>query len=146
VGPAPVYTVDRGSASRLWCWSVSGIATFSEISRPSERDEIGSDAQGRAIRRSVPAAAARAAPDAFHSGERERVIELIHRLEDFAGWEMSGIVAAKAWTAREMRRALDMDVPESRYADHHEETQKRYFEEDQQREAWLAEVRAARGS
>ncbi len=59
----------------------------------------------------------------------DRVIRVIEQLEAWQGWERSGIVAAKAFAARRMRKALGLDLPDPKLAQMHVDLQRQAFEE-----------------
>lgn len=60
--------------------------------------------------------AAFAAPVA---SDRTRMIEVIEQLEAYQPWETSGTVAAKAFAAWQMRKALGLDMPNPKTAQMH---------------------------
>ena len=51
--------------------------------------------------------------------DRAKVIEVIEKLEDWRGWETSAVVAAKAFAAWQIRKALGLDLPNSWAAQMH---------------------------
>ena len=57
------------------------------------------------------------------------LLDVIHELESWQGWEASSVVAAKAYAAYRMREALGMDLPDPKYARMHLEFQRCRFED-----------------
>lgn len=83
------------------------------------------DAPIAAVGLSVPSCAMAApAPEA----DRERIIRLIEQLEAWQGWEPTRAVAAKAFAAWQMRRALGLDLPDPQTAQMHVDFQRQQFE------------------
>jgi hypothetical protein len=58
---------------------------------------------------------------------RARIVQVIEQLEACQGWEASSVVAAKAFAAWQMRRALGLDLPDPATARLHVEYQARQF-------------------
>ena len=79
----------------------------------------------------VPAAVA--SGSAAGGGERARLLDLIAHLEAWQGWEASSVVAAKAFAAWQIRKAMGMDLPNSKTAQMHIDYQRLSF--DQYRES-----------
>lgn len=64
------------------------------------------------------------------------LLDVIHELEGWQGWEASCVVAAKAYAAYRMREALGMELPDPEYARMHLDYQGRSFE-DYKRTVWF---------
>lgn len=71
-----------------------------------------------------------------HDTERQRMIEVIEQLEAWQGWEPSSTVAAKAFAAWQMRKALGLDLPDPKTAQMHVDYQRQKFE-DYRRTVWF---------
>ena len=71
-----------------------------------------------------------------HDTERRRMIEVIEQLEAWQGWEPSSTVAAKAFAAWQMRKALGLDMPNPETAQMHVDYQRQKFE-DYRRTVWF---------
>jgi hypothetical protein len=83
-------------------------------------------------------AADAAAPDI----DLARLVDVIEQLETVQGWEASGIVAAKAFAAWQMRKALGLALPDPVRAQMHVDFQNQNFE-GYQRSAWFERDRDA---
>lgn len=68
--------------------------------------------------------------------ERERLVRVIEQLEASQDWEQANVVAAKAFAAWQMRKALDLDLPSSKAAQMHVDFQHAKFE-DSKRTVWF---------
>ncbi|MFW2543839.1 hypothetical protein ACN2XU_14445 [Primorskyibacter sp. 2E107] len=55
------------------------------------------------------------------------ILDVIHELENWQTWEMSSIIAAKAYAAYRMREALGMALPDPKYARRHLDFQGQSF-------------------
>lgn len=66
-------------------------------------------------------------PGLAQETERERMIRVIEQLEASQGWEASGIVAAKAFAAWQMRKAIGLALPDPQTAQQHIEYQQQQF-------------------
>jgi len=64
------------------------------------------------------------------------IIEVIRELENSQSWETSSVVAAKAYAAYRMRKAMGLDMPDSEYARMHLDYQGQSFE-DYRRTVWF---------
>lgn len=60
---------------------------------------------------------------------KQRIIAVIDQLEAYQGWETSSVVAAKAFAAWQMRKALGLDAPDPKNAQMHVDYQRSRFEE-----------------
>ena len=63
-------------------------------------------------------------------------MHVIEQLEAGQGWESSGTVAAKAFAAWQMRKALGLALPDPRAAQTHVDYQRQTFE-DYRRSCWF---------
>lgn len=81
----------------------------------------------------VPALAKAAEP---RETDRDRMIRVIEQLEAWQGWEPSSTVAAKAFSAWQMRKALDLGLPDPETAQMHVDYQRQKFE-DYRRSHWF---------
>lgn len=68
--------------------------------------------------------------------DRQRLIRVIEQLEAWQGWEPSSTVAAKAFAAWQMRKALGLDMPNPETAQMHVDYQRQKFE-DYRRTVWF---------
>lgn len=68
--------------------------------------------------------------------DRDRMIRVIEQLEAWQGWEPSSTVAAKAFAAWQMRKALGLDLPDPQTAQMHVDYQRQKFE-DYRRSYWF---------
>jgi len=75
----------------------------------------------------LPAAPTLAAP--FEVSDRVRIARVIEQLETSQGWEVSSAVAAKAFAAWQIRRALGYDLPNPEAAQRHIDYQRQAFEQ-----------------
>ena len=75
--------------------------------------------------KAIPAAGTALAVPALAKGgsqqdtDRDRMIRVIEQLEARQSWERSNVVAAKAFAAWQMRKALGLDLPDPEYAQMH---------------------------
>lgn len=60
--------------------------------------------------------------------DRDRMIRVIEQLEAWQGWEPSSTVAAKAFAAWQVRKALGLDLPDPQTAQMHVDYQRQAFE------------------
>lgn len=74
--------------------------------------------------------------------DRDRMIRVIEQLEAWQGWESSSTVAAKAFAAWQMRKALGLDLPDAQTAQMHVDYQRQKFE-DYRRTVWFERDQAA---
>lgn len=51
--------------------------------------------------------------------DRDRMVRVIEQLEAYQGWEPSSTVAAKAFAAYQMRKAMGLDLPDPQTAQMH---------------------------
>ena len=65
-----------------------------------------------------------------------RLVDVIEQLESAQGWEKSSVVAAKAFAAWKMRKALCLALPDPDRAQMHVDCQRQEFE-DYRRSAWF---------
>lgn len=71
----------------------------------------------RTLLTALPASgAALTLPGTASADDRAAILEVIHELEGWQGWEASSVVAAKAYAAYRMREALGLDLPDPEYA------------------------------
>lgn len=75
----------------------------------------------------LPAAPALAASNGVT--DRDRMARVIEQLETAQGWEVSSVVAAKAFAAWQIRKALGFDLPISEAAQGHIDYQRQAFEQ-----------------
>lgn len=68
--------------------------------------------------------------------ERERLIRVIEELEATQDWEQANIVAAKAFAAWQIRKALGLDLKDQKAAQMHVDFQREKFE-DSKRTVWF---------
>lgn len=85
------------------------------------RDFILSTAAG------LPAAPVLAA--SYGVTDSDRMAHVIEQLEAAQGWEVSSVVAAKAFAAWQMRKALGFDLPNPEAAQMHVDYQRQAFEQ-----------------
>jgi len=94
----------------------------------------------RALISAVPAAAlavpALAKAAKAQETDRDRIIPVIEQLEAWQGWEASSTVAAKAFAAWQMRKALGLELPDPETAQMHVDYQRQKFE-DYRRTVWF---------
>jgi len=64
------------------------------------------------------------------------LLDVLHELEGWQGWEASCVVAAKAYAAYRVREALGMELPDPEYARMHLDYQGQSFE-GYQRTVWF---------
>lgn len=84
----------------------------------------------RSLFAALPSAGlALALPSSAGADNRSAVLELIRELESPQGWEMSNVVAAKAYAAFRLREAMGLDLPDPEYARMHLDYQGRCFED-----------------
>lgn len=74
--------------------------------------------------------------------DRDRMIRVIEQLEASQDWEASSTIAAKAFAAWQMRKALGLDMPNPKMAQAHVDYQKQKFE-DYRRSIWFEQDQAA---
>ena len=68
--------------------------------------------------------------------DRARMLRVIEQLETYQGWEPSNVVAAKAFAAWQMRKAMGLEMPDPKYAQMHVDHQRQGFER-YQRSYWF---------
>lgn len=61
--------------------------------------------------------------------DRDRIVRVIEQLETYQGWEPSNVVAAKAFAAWQIRKALGLNLPDPRTAQMHVDYQRQGFEQ-----------------
>ncbi|WP_339768028.1 hypothetical protein [uncultured Pseudosulfitobacter sp.] len=60
--------------------------------------------------------------------DRDRMIRVVYQLEAHEGWESANVVAAMAFAAWQIRKALGLTMPDPKYAQMHVDFQKAAFE------------------
>jgi hypothetical protein len=63
------------------------------------------------------------------------LVEVIEQLEDWQDWEQASVVAAKAFVLWQIRKALNLPLPDAVHAQMHVDDQRRRFEDYQQTSA-----------
>lgn len=76
----------------------------------------------------IPLVAGGTAADPAPGVDLACLVDVIEQLEAVQGWETSGIIAAKAFAAWKMRKALGLALPDPERAKMHVEFQQREFE------------------
>ncbi len=86
----------------------------------------------RALMAAVPCAVmalpALAKAETSQETDRDRMVRVIEQLEAWQGWEPSNTVAAKAFAAWQMRKALGLAFTDSQAAQRHVDGQRQKFE------------------
>lgn len=71
-----------------------------------------------------------------------RILEVIEQLEAVQGWEPVSTIAAKAFAAWQMRKALGLDLPNPHFAQVHVDAQRQAFS-DYCNSVWFERDQAA---
>lgn len=98
----------------------------------------------RTLLTALPASGvALALPGSVRADDRAAILEVIQELEGWQGWEVSSVVAAKAYAAYRMREAMGLDLPDPEYARMHLDYQGQSF--DGYRRSYCFERDTAKG-